>query len=687
MATQLNRVVDFFRELAASGADAATDRHLLERFAHERDEASFARLVRRHGGMVLGVCRRVLGDAHAAEDVFQATFLVLAHKAAGVRWRESVGGWLHTIALRLALKAKSTAHLRLAAELEYVARARADSTTESDRGLREVLDDELSRLPEHYRAAVVLCYVEGCTQGEAARQLGWSPGQVRGCLDRARTLLQRRLTRRGVTAPATLVASSLVAGQASAAAVPLIASTAKAATTFAAGGAMTGLVAPQTLTLALGGLKMLSAFKLKVFAILTAGFLFVGGGASFWSHAGAQPNGESRPAAAPVTSTPSAVAPVTASTVAVAEEKKLASGAAAPQPSTWVELPLDGVFDQLDMLGAAITPNNYFVQFMRSLEDGRAAFSPDGKRLAVQKDGTVRLWDVATGKVMWQKAVPSDATMTFSGDGKALQLVIRLPLQSAVPAPAAAATPPGVAAKQLESLANSSDPEVKRLADELLRRLREHDRAILVAKSIYASPTVVKTPFFRVEDELRDDFPADAKANHGPSKKHTIFLRKGHPYVIDLVSSDFDAFLRLEDSKGKELARDDDSGGGLNARIQINPPVEGVYTLIVSSFDKHAGSYRLEAREMVGDAAKMLHVPLKTIVKLPIVPAAPGVPGVPVAPGLPLVPPGVPVMPTVPAVPGTPAVPQRSLEQQLDRLQQQIEDLRRQMQKNKPGSP
>jgi RNA polymerase sigma-70 factor (ECF subfamily) len=666
MATQLNRVVDFFRELAASGADAATDRHLLERFALERDEASFARLVRRHGGMVLGVCRRVLGDAHAAEDVFQATFLVLAHKAAGVRWRESVGGWLHTIALRLALKAKSTAHLRLAAELEYVARATSESAPESDRGLREVLDDELSRLPEHYRAAVVLCFVEGCTQGEAARQLGWSPGQVRGCLDRARVLLQHRLTRRGVTAPAALVTSSLVADHASAAAVPLIASTAKAATTFAAGGAMTGLVAPQTLTLALGGLKMLSAFKLKVVGILLVGFLLAGGGATFWSQAGAQSTTRPGTAAAPVV-----VPSPTASTVAAADEKKPAPGPTASD----VNDALERVRNQFDVLQAVVAPNDYVVRFSQRLAGGRAAISPDGKRLALQQDGAVRLWDVATGKLIWQKEVPGEATMIFAADGRSLELAIRLALPgTAAPVVAADAGP----VKQLQSLTKSNDPEVKRLAAELLRRLAEHDRAKVSAKAIWEFPAVVKIPFFRVEDELRDDFPADARANGGPSKKHTIFLRKGHPYVIDLISTDFDAYLRLEDAKGKELARDDDSGGGLNARIQINPPVEGVYTLIVSSFDKHAGSYRLEAREMVGDAAKMQHVPLKAIVKLPGVPAIPAIPAIP----------GVPVVPPSPmTTPIVPPVPQRSLEQQLDMLQQQIEELRRQMQKNKPAAP
>src|SRR5262245_42678971 len=156
-----------------------TDGQLLERFLSCREEAAFAVLVRRHGPMVLGVCRRVLGHEQDAEDAFQATFLVLVRRAASVVPRDLVGNWLYGVARRTALKAKAAASRRQAQErpLEDV-----PGTERREEGpgpdLRPLLDQELSRLPDRYRAPVVLCDLEGRSRGEAARQLGCPEGTV-----------------------------------------------------------------------------------------------------------------------------------------------------------------------------------------------------------------------------------------------------------------------------------------------------------------------------------------------------------------------------------------------------------------------------------------------------------------------------------------------------------------------------
>src|SRR5262249_18368629 len=153
--------------------------HLLECFHARRDEAAFEELVRRHGPMVLGVCRRVLGNHHDAEDAFQATFLVLARKGASLRTRQLVGNWLHGVAYRTALRAKAM----IAGRQRHEQRAREFARPEppADDGWQEllpVLDWELDQLPERYRVALVLCDLEGVTRREAARQLGVPEGTL-----------------------------------------------------------------------------------------------------------------------------------------------------------------------------------------------------------------------------------------------------------------------------------------------------------------------------------------------------------------------------------------------------------------------------------------------------------------------------------------------------------------------------
>jgi RNA polymerase sigma factor (sigma-70 family) len=206
---------------SAARVDALPDGELLRLFCSGKDEDAFAAMVRRHGPMVLRVCRRVLHDAHDAEEVFQATFLVLSRKAASLRCSDSVGCFLHGVALRLALKARTQfarqrMHEGQAAVEKYADDPLADLTV---REAQAILDEELARLPEKYRAPLVLCCLEDRTRDETARLLGWSAKLVKSRLEQGRERLRYRLSRRGLTLPAALVAS-LLTEEAAPAALP-----------------------------------------------------------------------------------------------------------------------------------------------------------------------------------------------------------------------------------------------------------------------------------------------------------------------------------------------------------------------------------------------------------------------------------------------------------------------------------
>ena len=196
-----------------------SDADLLERFRTQREEAAFTLLVQRHGPMVLTLCRRILGNGHEAEDVFQAAFLVLVRKAATIRQDESLAGWLHRVASRLALKTRAQAARRHKSERDGASKILSEECRETliAEELRAALDEEIERLPEKYRMPVVLCYLTDKTHEQAARDLGCPKSSVTSRLVKARQLLQQRLIRRGFTAPAGLVAMLLTEAVASAA--------------------------------------------------------------------------------------------------------------------------------------------------------------------------------------------------------------------------------------------------------------------------------------------------------------------------------------------------------------------------------------------------------------------------------------------------------------------------------------
>jgi RNA polymerase sigma factor (sigma-70 family) len=208
------------------------DGDLLEGFIARRDTDCFAALVRRHGPMVLGVCRRLLRNPHDAEDAFQATFLVLVRRAASVMPRALVGNWLYGVAYRTALEARRSAARRQTRERQVndIPHRPTAEAEEMPPDLLPVLDEELNRLPDKYRAAVVLCDPQGRTRKEAAWHLGVPEGTVSGRLTTARRLLAKRLARRGLTLSTAALALVLSRSSASAALpASLVASTAQVA--------------------------------------------------------------------------------------------------------------------------------------------------------------------------------------------------------------------------------------------------------------------------------------------------------------------------------------------------------------------------------------------------------------------------------------------------------------------------
>jgi RNA polymerase sigma factor (sigma-70 family) len=209
------------RRLIGTSADApASDGQLLDRFVAEKDPDAFAALMARHGGMVLGVCRRVLGHEQEAEDAFQATFLVLARKSGSIRRHDSLAGWLCRVAYRVAVTARARATRRRDLERQATDMARSVSPCDTaGQELRLMLDEELNHLPRKYHAPLVLCYLEGKTHEEAAHLLRWPTGTVKGRLARAREMLRLRLVRRGLSLPSGMIGALLVE-ETAAAAVP-----------------------------------------------------------------------------------------------------------------------------------------------------------------------------------------------------------------------------------------------------------------------------------------------------------------------------------------------------------------------------------------------------------------------------------------------------------------------------------
>ncbi len=274
----------------AGTAGGLSDRQLLERFSSRRDassDAAFEVLVLRHGPMVLRVCRNMLRNEADAADAFQATFLVLVRKRGSIRNLESVGGWLYGVACRVAARARVDANRRRRVEARASLRVVEAVDSEDERRMSgdfgSVVQEEVQRLPEKYRSVVVLCYWNSLTQEQAAAQLGCPLGTVRSRLARARELLHRRLTRRGLAPLAGIVAIGLDGSQASARALPavpaaLVHGTVRAAAQVASGQAMSYVLSATTASLVQRTLWSMAMIKIKTAAVGLAlvGLLGVG---------------------------------------------------------------------------------------------------------------------------------------------------------------------------------------------------------------------------------------------------------------------------------------------------------------------------------------------------------------------------------------------------------------------------
>jgi RNA polymerase sigma factor (sigma-70 family) len=263
-------------------ASAVSDAELLDRFVSRSDESAFAALMARHGPMVLGVCRRSLHHAQDAEDAFQATFLILVRKAAYIGRRELLGSWLFGVARRVAARARVVAARRRAREAtdrERVAMTMREPARSMD--LSEAIDEEVRRLPAKYRGPVVLCYLSGRTNEEAAGELRCPVNTIKTRLARARDMLRVRLTRRGAALSSTAIVAAFSA-EIQAAPLPpvLFDSTLKAATFFAAGkGAVGGFVSAQAGELAKGVLHTMLMTTMKTAAALVLVLAVIIGGA------------------------------------------------------------------------------------------------------------------------------------------------------------------------------------------------------------------------------------------------------------------------------------------------------------------------------------------------------------------------------------------------------------------------
>jgi RNA polymerase sigma factor (sigma-70 family) len=383
MAARTYRLLRQLRRIVSpADADPATDAALLGRFVWERDQDAFAALVARHGPMVQGVCRRVLHDTHHAEDAFQATFLVLARKAATVRPPDRLAGWLHGVARQVALRLLRgevrRRHRETRSALSNPGTAPGEPLDElSARELLLIFDEEVQRLPEAYRLPLTLCSLEGLTQEEAARRLGWTAGAVKGRLERGRARLHMRLARRGLTLTGVLAAVEVSRGAAPA--MPA-APTVRAALAFVAGRGEPG----RATLLAEGVLRgaVLGRWKVAMALVL----LSVG----------------------------------LAATVGILARPKPAAPAAAPPDAPAPVARVDADGEPLPV-GALFRLGSLRLRHRMTLRS--VAFTPDGKSLASGGwDRVISFWDPATGKEVRRVEAPEHGVdaIAFSRDGKRL---------------------------------------------------------------------------------------------------------------------------------------------------------------------------------------------------------------------------------------------------------------------------
>jgi RNA polymerase sigma factor (sigma-70 family) len=284
---QLSSVLRHMRRAVLLSESAAqSDGDLLNRYLIERDDAAFESLLKRHGAMVLGVCRRILRNEADAHDAFQATFLVFVQKALSIQPPAMVGNWLYGVAQRTSLKARRMNRLRGVKQRLAMLMLREASCDKAQMELKDLLDQELSRIPDKYRAPVVLCGLEGRSLKEAAQQLNCPAGTVASRLARGRDLLAKRLARQGLTLSGAALAMSL-GREAAAASVPpaLFASTAQAVSAHAAGQALAaGMISSKVFTLTQGVVRTMFFSKLQSVVLVCMSVSLGGAGGTLISY-------------------------------------------------------------------------------------------------------------------------------------------------------------------------------------------------------------------------------------------------------------------------------------------------------------------------------------------------------------------------------------------------------------------
>lgn len=388
MAASLGHVLAHIQRWGSPRLEELSDAVLLERFVQHREESAFATLVARHGAMVLRSCLRVLGDGHEAEDAFQATFLVLARKAHTLRRPDALPGFLHSVARRVALKAQTKAlihpsGIRLPVDLPDA--GSNPLTRLTVRELLTVLDEEVACLPKAQRSAVVLCCLEGRTQEEAARLLGWTSGSLRGHLERGRNRLQARLHRRGIALSAALSVAAVSGGETASAL--LVQNTVRAA--------LGGSIRSSSTVLAQSVLQTMIVSKLAGTAAVVLTIALATFAAITWvSRVPVEEPPEDKTSAVPVV-------------------RKNAETSKAPASDRYGDpLPPHAVA----RLGT--------VRYRHDWTIFTSAISLDGRLLAGASGKSVQIWDAQTGRTLHRLSMPGlrpdVLALAFSPDGKTL---------------------------------------------------------------------------------------------------------------------------------------------------------------------------------------------------------------------------------------------------------------------------
>jgi RNA polymerase sigma factor (sigma-70 family) len=448
IASALERV----RTLLASQRGGVPDGRLLADFVERRDGSAFAALVHRHGALVLNVCRRTLRDAADADDAFQATFLVLARKAASIRKGESLGSWLHGVAYRVACKLRADRARRERGAVPLAETAQPDTTAEVTwREVRCVLDEELAGLPDAYRAPLVLCYLEGKTQDEAARELGWTLGALRGRLERGRDRLRARLVRRGLTLSAAVLGAALAhATPCEAATAALEVSTVKAALLSLSGAPG---ASAQAAALAKGVLSTMFASNLRTATLLFLGVGVLGGGgaATFFGAAPASQASVAPEAPEPKPPDEKAIRALIRQLGDDEFEKREAAQRrlveigepALPQLREAARDSRDAEISQRAARLVRLIEKTIFGEVRRLGAHqgeqpwvGRVALTPDGKQAVSAGFDAVRYWDVEGGKQLrsfgytkgsyWSLAVSKDGRRVIVGNSDQVARVFDL---------------------------------------------------------------------------------------------------------------------------------------------------------------------------------------------------------------------------------------------------------------------